>query len=132
MGLAKAAELNGYPGPAHVLQHSNDLNLSPQQRLQTEALFKAMEAKARPLGVALVEAERELDQLFAERAATPELVQSQLAKIGNLQALVRGAHLEVHIAQAAVLSPEQIDQYNKLRGYTAAVEPSSNAPVHRH
>jgi Spy/CpxP family protein refolding chaperone len=132
MGLAKAAELNGYPGPAHVLQNSEALNLSAQQRRESEALFKAMEAKAKPLGDALVEAERELDQLFFRRIATPESIQSQLLKIGKLQALVRGSHLEVHIAQAALLTPEQLAQYDKLRGYTGHGEPSVQAPAHRH
>jgi Spy/CpxP family protein refolding chaperone len=132
MGLAKAAELNGYPGPAHVLQYSEALKLSLQQRTQTEALFKAMEAKAKPLGDALVEAERELDQLFSRRVATPESVESQLLKIGNLQALVRGAHLEVHITQATLLTTEQIAQYDKLRGYTTQGEPTVKPPAHRH
>ncbi len=29
MGLALAAELNGYPGPVHVLELADKLNLSP-------------------------------------------------------------------------------------------------------
>jgi hypothetical protein len=29
MGLALAAELNGYPGPSHVLELANKLELSP-------------------------------------------------------------------------------------------------------
>ena len=132
MGLAKAAELNGYPGPSHVLQHSDELSLSSQQRQQTQALFQAMEVKAKPLGAALVEAERELDLLFSSRLATPELVQSQMLKIGNLQALVRAAHLEVHIAQAALLTSEQISQYNRLRGYAAQNESGTHTPAHRH
>jgi hypothetical protein len=32
MGLAKAAELNGYPGPAHVLDLAEKLQLTPQQQ----------------------------------------------------------------------------------------------------
>jgi Spy/CpxP family protein refolding chaperone len=132
MGLAKAAELNGYPGPSHVLQLSDALSLSSQQRQKTQALFQAMEEKAKSLGAALVEAERELDALFSRRLATPELVQSQMLKIGNLQALVRSAHLEVHIAQAALLTPEQITQYEKLRGYTTQSESGTPAPSHRH
>jgi hypothetical protein len=32
MGLAMAAELNGYPGPAHVLELADKLDLSDQQR----------------------------------------------------------------------------------------------------
>ena len=33
MGLALAAELNGYPGPSHVLELADKLDLSPDQRV---------------------------------------------------------------------------------------------------
>jgi len=46
MGLAKAAELNGYPGPAHVLELAAQLDLTPEQKIKTEVLFKKMEARA--------------------------------------------------------------------------------------
>ena len=32
MGFAKSAELNGYPGPSHVLALSRDLHLSAEQQ----------------------------------------------------------------------------------------------------
>ena len=32
MGLALAAELNGYPGPSHVLELADKLELSAEQR----------------------------------------------------------------------------------------------------
>src|SRR4051812_3345086 len=35
MGMAKAAELNEYPGPLHVLQLASELNLSPEQKART-------------------------------------------------------------------------------------------------
>jgi len=128
MGLAKAAELNGYPGPSHVLQLAAELQLSDGQRAATQALFQAMESKAITLGASLVQAERELDQLFASRQATPSLLAQKLGAIGQLQAQVRGAHLEVHLAQAQLLSAEQIALYAKLRGYTG----ETKAPGHRH
>lgn len=118
MGLAKAAELNGYPGPSHVLQLATELQLSDSQRAATQVLFKSMESKAIALGASLVQAERELDQLFASKQATPSLLAEKLEAIGQLQAKVRGAHLEVHLAQAHLLSAEQIAMYAKLRGYT--------------
>ena len=54
MGLAKAAELNGYPGPAHVLELAAQLDLTPEQKTKTEVLFKKMQARAIPLGKELV------------------------------------------------------------------------------
>ena len=65
MGLAKAAELNGYPGPAHVLELASQLGLSAEQLAMTRALFTSMEQRAKELGRQLVAAEQSLDTLFA-------------------------------------------------------------------
>lgn len=117
MGLAKAAELNGYPGPMHVLELASELQLTPDQQAKTKQLFDAMQAKASALGRELVAAEQKLDRLFASRSADAERVDSSLKEIGVLQAKVRGAHLEAHLAQAKILTPEQTDRYITLRGY---------------
>ena len=39
MGLALAAELNGYPGPSHVLELADRLELSTDQRARVQRLF---------------------------------------------------------------------------------------------
>ena len=71
MGLALPAELNGYPGPSHVLENADALGLSAEQRERTKGLFEAMKAEAVPVGERLIEQEAKLDRLFAERAITP-------------------------------------------------------------
>lgn len=38
LGYAKAAELNGFPGPKHVLELAEELALSDDQRARTRAL----------------------------------------------------------------------------------------------
>lgn len=131
-GLAKAAELNGYAGPRHVLELASELELTPPQRAQTEALYGAMLSKATALGRALVEKERELDWLFATRAIDADQLARSLADIGALQAGVRGAHLEAHLAQVEILSAEQNARYARLRGYGSAVEHAGHgAPPER-
>ena len=116
-GLAKAAELNGFAGPAHVLQLSSELGLSPEQRARTEALFASMQLKASTLGRELVDEERNLDYLFASRTVTPDLLSASINKIGTLQAGIRGAHLEAHLAQVDILTAGQNARYAQLRGY---------------
>src|SRR5690349_7874259 len=64
MGMAKAAELNGYPGPAHVLALGDQLGLTEAQRQQIMGIFDRMSATAKPLGSDLIASERTLDQLF--------------------------------------------------------------------
>jgi len=42
MGLAKAAELNGYPGPKHVLEMQEQLFLETEQLTSIEEIFEGM------------------------------------------------------------------------------------------
>jgi Spy/CpxP family protein refolding chaperone len=120
MGLALAAELNGYPGPLHALEHADALGLSAAQRERTKALFEAMKAEAVPLGERLIAEETTLDRLFATRSAAPATLEAATRAIGATQAALRAAHLRYHLAMMEVLSPEQIRRYGELRGYASA------------
>lgn len=131
MGLAKAAEFNGYPGPSHVLALAAELSLSTRQRQLTEALFETMETRAKAIGRALVDEERRLDRLFASRSIAPESLAQALQRLGELQAQVRQAHLEAHLAQVEILTPMQVAAYLKLRGYGGAGKAEETAG-HRH
>src|SRR5690242_20746534 len=64
MGLALAAELNGYPGPLHVLELADRLQLSPEQTRRVDSLYRAMQSEAIAAGAKLIRAERELDRQF--------------------------------------------------------------------
>src|SRR6476661_9848828 len=64
MGLALAAELNGYPGPSHVLELADKLELSAEQKNRVQQLFDSMKLEALPIGARLLEQEAELDRLF--------------------------------------------------------------------
>jgi hypothetical protein len=46
MGLALAAELNGFPGPSHVLELADKLDLTSDQRASINMLFDSMKAEA--------------------------------------------------------------------------------------
>src|SRR5438105_9796338 len=71
MGLALAAELNGYPGPMHALELADQLGLTQEQRTRVQSLFAGMKAEAVPLGEKLIAQERELDRQFAQKLITP-------------------------------------------------------------
>jgi Spy/CpxP family protein refolding chaperone len=117
MGLALAAELNGYPGPSHVLQNAEALGLSDAQRQRTQALFASMKAEAVPLGERLIAQETELDRLFASKAIEPAKLTAATAAIGETQGALRAAHLRYHLVMMDVLTAEQMRHYGELRGY---------------
>jgi hypothetical protein len=119
MGLAKAAELNGYPGPAHVLELADQLQLSATQRKETEAIFLRMQTSAIEAGKRLVDQERKLDQLFASKAISPLLLRQAVDSIASLQGDVREIHLKAHLEQVDVLNADQIERYWHLRGYAS-------------
>ncbi|MHA1114148.1 MAG: hypothetical protein ACTSRY_06545 [Alphaproteobacteria bacterium] len=101
-GFAKAAELNGLPGPTHLLEMKTEIALSPAQIEAVETLFAEMKAAAVPLGARLVEVRGDL----------------------------RFVHLATHLRTPALLSAAQIADYNRLRGYD--LQPSSPPSGHRH
>ena len=117
MGLALAAELNGYPGPNHLLELADRLGLSDAQRHSVRNMFEAMKAEAVPIGGRLIEQETQLNRLFAERQITPASLRSATEEIGATQARLREAHLKYHLAMMTVLSADQITKYQELRGY---------------
>jgi Spy/CpxP family protein refolding chaperone len=128
MGYARAAELNRFPGPMHVLELADKLALTAAQRAETQKLMHAHKEAARQLGVSVVEAERALDALFrSERVAEHELAQHVHAA-ARAQGEYRLSHLETHRHMRALLTPEQIARYDELRGYSAA----GGANPHKH
>ena len=122
MGLALAAELNGFPGPIHVLELADKLELTVEQRGAVDALYAAMKAAAVPIGERLIREEAELDRLFATRSVTPVSLAAATRAIGATQTELRNAHLAYHLSTVAILTQEQVRRYGELRGY-AGVQP---------
>ena len=117
MGLALAAELNGYPGPSHVLELADKLELSAEQRAGMQRLFNSMKAEAMPLGAKLIEQEAELDKQFATRTVTPESLKASTAAVAATQGILRETHLKYHLSTGSILTPSQMTKYAELRGY---------------
>jgi Spy/CpxP family protein refolding chaperone len=120
MSLALPAELNGYPGPRHVLDAADSLGLSEGQRQAISAVFDSMRHQAIAVGGQYIRAEQRLDSLFATGAITTENLQQGVAAAENLKAKLRVIHLTAHLETAALLAREQIARYQHLRGYGGA------------
>jgi hypothetical protein len=127
MSLALAAELNGYPGPVHVLELAGPLGLSASQRERTQSLMARHKVQARELGARLVDSERELDRAFAGGQVTPAEVARLTRRIGETQSELRVAHLQTHLEQKALLTAQQIARYQELRGYGEAAQAPADA-----
>lgn len=119
MGLALAAELNGYPGPSHSLEFADQLGLSTDQRAQTAAVFAAMTTETVMIGERVIAGETALDRLFAGRAATAESLKAAVAAIATAQGELRAAHLRYHLQMMNILTSAQAITYARLRGYAS-------------
>jgi Spy/CpxP family protein refolding chaperone len=113
-GMAKAAELHGYPGPKHILERAAHLTLTPAQHEAVTAIRSRMLAEAQRLGREIVEQERALDAAFEAKSITPEDLAARLRRIGALRADLRAAHLAAHLEAVTVLTPEQVQAYYQL------------------
>jgi Spy/CpxP family protein refolding chaperone len=117
MGLALAAELNGYPGPLHVLELADQLQLSGEQRQQVQRLFDSMKAEASSVGTSLIEQETALDRAFATSHISEAALSQLTSQIGETQGRLRAVHLKYHLTTRSLLSPAQRERYASLRGY---------------
>jgi len=131
MGFAKLAELNHFPGPRHVLDIADELELSAEQLAMTQSLYEEMRRSAVILGKELLEAESRLDMDFEQRTVNPESLEASLLEIGRLQAQLRYVHLEAHLTQTRLLTPDQIETYDAVRGYGGSPhDPGAHSTMH--
>ena len=127
-GYATTAELNSYPGPLHILELQDQLEVSNEQIQQIESVFQKMNAQAKALGQSIVEREQALSAAFENNKINRSELQTQTQQLAELYGKLRATHLEAHLAVTPLLSPEQIATYDNLRGYTG----SESSYEHRH
>ena len=76
-----------------------------------------MHASAMELGKRLVEKERSLERAFASSTITRESLKQLTRQIEALRGKLRDVHLAAHIEARNALSSDQIESYDRLRGY---------------
>ncbi len=116
-GLAKPAELNGYPGPRHVLDLTSALNLTQEQHKEIEAVFNKMKNQAIPVGLEIIEVEKKIEDSFANDTITKQDLQMLLDFSSDLYGQLRYVHLSSHLIVMDILTPQQVSIYNEIRGY---------------
>ena len=119
MGYAKAAELNHYPGPKHVLELATQLQLTEKQMAEARQAFKQMNERAVELGKSIVEQEEYLNRRFAHNQIDENILSEITGQIAELQGKLRAVHLTAHLAMRETLTEKQIQRYDELRGYSA-------------
>lgn len=127
-GMALPAELNGYPGPKHVLELAATLDLTPEQRRAAQAVFDEMQARAGALGREVLREEAALEKLFASGKANDASLRAATGEAARLRGELRFLHLRYHLAMRDLLNQEQLARYRQARGYGGA---PAQQPGHR-
>lgn len=117
MGYALAAELNGFPGPKHILEHEAAINLTGEQKKAVRRSFDKMKKEAVRLGQQIIAEERKLDRLFAGGQIDGRQLRAKTRQIADLESQLRATHLAAHLEMKELLSEQQIEIYKKMRGY---------------
>ena len=117
MGYAKAAELNHFPGPMHVLEFADKLSLTAEQRAGTQRLMDEHKTEARAIGAKLVNAERAIEALFRSGEVQQDKLAQAVSEAATLQGQYRLSHLDTHRRMRALLTDAQVKRYDELRGY---------------
>lgn len=116
-GLALPAELNGLPGPLHLLELQDALQLSPEQVAQIQVIFNRMRAEAIAAGEIFIKAERDLSLAFQDSQLDQDHLMTLVMKAAQARANLRHIHLSRHLMTSPLLTPDQIQRYTVLRGY---------------
>ena len=130
MGQARVAELQGYPGPRHVLDawDAGKLPLSSEQATRVQEIARAMASEARRLGALVLDTERELALAFGNGVIDATNLRARVERIAALRGELRAVHLRAHLETRALLDPAQIARYAELRGHA----PDGGSPRHGH
>lgn len=131
MGFAKAAELNQYPGPKHVLELAEQLSLTKEQIRQTKKIYDDMKKEAVRQGGLFVEKERNLDQALAAQTMEERQLRSLISEIGQLKSDLRFVHLNAHLKMSRILSRGQIARYDEQRGYHREKKDDHHHPMNQ-
>jgi Spy/CpxP family protein refolding chaperone len=101
----------------HALELAGELKLTPGQRDALRTVMDEHKAEAPAIGERLVEAERVLDRLFRSGKVGASELKAKVDAAGALRADYRLAHLDAHRRTRGLLTPEQVREYDRLRGY---------------
>lgn len=116
LGAGMIAMMNGYPGPKHVLEMGDELELTAEQREKIGSLFAERKASFVEMGQELVEKDERLTAMFASGSVNTRDVEKLSVEIGELQGKLRAGHLNAHVLTWEALTPAQRDKLASMQG----------------
>lgn len=119
-GLAILAELNGYPGPRHILDLANQLRLTEKQKENITMIYNNMKTEAIGVGKNIIQIESITNEKFENKSITDNDLKELILSSAQLYGKLRYLHLSTHLNMIEILTKEQVELYKNLRGYSQA------------
>ena len=89
-----------------------------EQEETVQGIFTEMQAEVKPLGRELLDLEERLDRAFRDEAIDEDSLAQLTEESAAVEGSLREAHLSAHLKTRDILSPEQVEEYDRLRGYS--------------
>lgn len=114
MGQTLVAERNNFPSPQKILTLKDQLGLSKDQIRKIDEMLKNSSISITVQGQEIVEAEEDLNNLFASDALNEKMLRTKLEYIGKLRANLRFTHLQTYLRAKQILSVNQWQRLQEL------------------
>ena len=119
--MTKLAELNGHPGPRHILDLGKELGLTTVEKEYIIIIYNDMKREALISGQEILQIEKTANKLFANKSISDSELQRLIIKSAENYGKLRYIHLTTHLKIMDILSQEQIILYNTLRDYNTTI-----------
>jgi Spy/CpxP family protein refolding chaperone len=109
------AEKNGYVSPQRILELKDELDLTKGQINKIDEMLRILPVSATVKGQEIVEAEEDLNTLFALGTMNEKMLRKKLENVGMLRAALRFTHLQVYLKAKQILSSNQWYRLKELQ-----------------
>lgn len=109
------AELNHYPLPDEVLKHKKELDLSPSEIKQLNAVVAFLNMKKKEVGESVIHNEKMLDSLFRTRKVDEGSIIFYTNRYGLYEGEYRTVVLQACFRTEKILTPQQIRRFEALK-----------------
>ncbi len=109
-GLAKPAELNGVPGPAHILELEEALQLTPEQVTSIQALWETMNQSAKYYGERYLQSEAKIERFFNETETDEKQLPLLLADSANPPCKIKACSFTSTFESKAIVNPASVNE----------------------
>ena len=113
-GQTLVAEKNGYPAPQKILSFKDQLGLTKDQVRKINEMMTNLPVSATVKGQEIIDAEDELNALFASGSINEKTLRSKLERLGKMRADLRFIHLQVYLKEKQILSANQWERLKEL------------------